>query len=82
MAVVTPLPSVGEVFFDLRGEGRSLRVSWHPEAGAVAVSFWRNDSCAASFRLAAQDLPRLLAALVQPLADQSSQPRGSETATA
>ncbi len=59
------LPTRGEVFLDARDDGRSLRVSAHPEDGVVVVSHWRGDRCVATFRLAAADV----AALVDALAD-------------
>jgi hypothetical protein len=54
-----PLPNPGEVFFDVRGEDRTLRVSHHPEAGVTVVSLWAGRSCRGSFRVATQDVPRL-----------------------
>jgi hypothetical protein len=59
----SPLPSTGEVFLDSRGGARALRVSWHPEAGLVVLSFWRGGTCAGSFRLPVEDVPDLIAAL-------------------
>mgnify|MGYP006955219463 CR=1 FL=1 len=43
-----------------RGGGRSLRVSWHQEAGLVVLSLWRDNACAGSFRLAAEEVPDLI----------------------
>jgi hypothetical protein len=51
------------VFLDARGEDRSLRVTWHPDAGLVVLSLWRGNVCAASFRLTAEEVPALIAAL-------------------
>jgi hypothetical protein len=79
MGEVTPLPSAGEVFFDLRDEGRSLRVSWHADAGTV-VSFWRDDTCVSSFWLSPEDVPRLITGLVQPLAKQAARTDNSASA--
>jgi hypothetical protein len=80
MGEVTPLPSAGDVFFDVRDEGRSLRVSWHAELGTVAVSFWRDDTCVSSFWLSPEDVPRLISGLVQPLVTQAA--RRGNTGTA
>lgn len=57
------LPTRGEVFLDARDDGRSLRVSAHPEAGVVVLSQWRGDRCVATFRLAAADVAALRSAL-------------------
>ncbi len=63
MRSVTPLPASGEVFVDERGSGRALRVSWHPEAGVVVLSVWRERECVSSFRLSADDVPVLVEVL-------------------
>jgi hypothetical protein len=55
-----PLPATGEVFLDARGGNRALRVSWHQEAELVVLSLWRDDVCAGSFRLAVDEVPRLI----------------------
>lgn len=51
------LPRSGEVFFDARGDGRALRLSWHPDADLVVLSLWNRGTCTATFRLAAAELP-------------------------
>jgi hypothetical protein len=56
------------VFIDARGGDRALRVTWHPEADVVVLSLWRDNVCAGSFRLRADDVPTLLAALTAGLA--------------
>jgi hypothetical protein len=60
MDAARPLPAVGSVFFDARGDDRALRVSWHPEADLVVLSVWRDNVCAASFRLAVEEVPELI----------------------
>ena len=60
MPSARPLPAVGEVFLDARGDGRALRVSWHPDAGVVVLSLWRGQVCAGSFRLATEEVPALV----------------------
>jgi hypothetical protein len=55
-----PLPAVGSIFLDARGDERALRVSWHPEADLVVLSLWRDNVCAASFRLAVDEVPGLI----------------------
>jgi hypothetical protein len=60
MTVARPLPSTGSIFLDARGGDRALRVSWHDEAGLVVLSLWRENVCAGSFRLAADEVPDLI----------------------
>ena len=59
----SPLPLTGEVFLDQRGDGRSLRVSWHPDADLVVLSLWRDGTCAGSFRLPMAEVPDLIEVL-------------------
>lgn len=60
----------GAVFLDPRGEDRSLRVTWHQESLLVVLSLWRDNVCAGTFRLAADEVPDLIALLRNGL-DQS-----------
>jgi hypothetical protein len=60
MRGATPLPASGEAFLDARGDGRALRVTWHPEADVVVLSLWRGRTCAGTFRLAVEDVPALV----------------------
>ena len=53
----------GAVFLDPRGEDRSLRVTWHQESQLVVLSLWRDNVCAGTFRLAADEVPDLIALL-------------------
>jgi hypothetical protein len=48
-------------FEDARG--RSLRTSWHPEAGLVVISLWEADRCIGTFRLPVADAPELMVLL-------------------
>ena len=64
-----------DVFLDERGAG--LRVSWHPERDLVVLSVWQDDSCAGTFRMSVQDVPRLsglLAAALGDWVDQAADP--------
>ena len=63
LAATPALPTQGEVFDDVRGEGRTMRVSWHGLDGVVVISMWRQSECTGSFRLPVSDLPDLLRAL-------------------
>jgi hypothetical protein len=60
MNAARPLPAVGSIFLDARGDERALRVSWHPEADLVVLSLWRDNVCAASFRLSVDEVPGLI----------------------
>jgi hypothetical protein len=62
MHAVRPLPELGSIFLDTRGD-RALRVTWHSEADLVVISLWRDDLCTASFRLAVDEVPELVAML-------------------
>jgi hypothetical protein len=58
-----PAPRAGEVFLDARGAGRTLRVSWHEEAGVVVLSLWRSGVCTGTFRLPVDEVPDLVEVL-------------------
>jgi hypothetical protein len=60
-----PMPRVGDVFDDVRDNGRTMRVSCHVERGAVVVSLWQGSLCRGSFRLAAGDLDRFISTLTE-----------------
>ena len=59
MGEVLPLPTVGEIFTDVRDGGRTMRVSVHADRDTVVVSLWAGGLCRGSFRLAADDAGRL-----------------------
>jgi len=58
-----PLQRTGEVFLDARSGSRALRVTWHHESEVVVLSLWRDNLCAATFRLAFDDVPALIEVL-------------------
>jgi hypothetical protein len=60
MSAARPLPELGSIFLDPRGSDRALRVSWHAETDLVVLSLWRDNVCAASFRLAVDEVPELI----------------------
>jgi hypothetical protein len=60
MSAARPLPELGSIFIDARGDDRALRVSWHSEAELVVLSLWRDNVCAASFRLSIDEVPELI----------------------
>jgi hypothetical protein len=63
MGEVLPMPAVGDVFADVRGDDRTMRVSYHQDRGVVVVSLWAGVVCRGSFRLAAGEVGRLAAVL-------------------
>jgi len=65
MGALLPFPKDSEVFADVRGEDRTMRVTRHDESGVVVVSMWIGKLCRASFRLPVDDLPRLVALFEQ-----------------
>ena len=58
-----PLPRLGEVFFDVRGESRSMRLSWYADTAVAVFSIWQGGTCTGTFRLPIADLPRMVEAL-------------------
>jgi hypothetical protein len=62
-SVPVPVPARGEVFADARGEGRTLRVTWHAEEQVVVLSVWKGNRCTSTFQLRAEELPSMLTAL-------------------
>jgi hypothetical protein len=58
-----PLPRAGEVFFDVRGESRTMRVSWYGDTGVAVFSIWNGGTCTGTFRLPIPELPRMIEAL-------------------
>jgi hypothetical protein len=55
-----PLPRLGEVFFDVRGSSRSMRLSWYADTGVAVFSIWQGGMCTGTFRLPIGDLPRMI----------------------
>ena len=79
-----PLPRLGEVYFDVRGESRSMRLSWYADTGVAVFSIWQGGTCTGTFRLPIADLPRMIEALqggphgdTRAAADPSDGPRGA-----
>src|SRR5580658_5839258 len=58
-----PLPRLGEVFFDVRGSSRSMRLSWYADTGISVFSIWQGGTCTGTFRLPREELPRLIESL-------------------
>src|SRR5215469_11926111 len=59
-ADAVPLPREGEVFFDVRGEARSMRLSWYADSKVAVFSIWQGNRCTGTFRLPFVDLTRMI----------------------
>ena len=59
------MPAFGDLFTDVRGGDRTMRVSYHDDRGVVVLSLWAGATCRASFRLAVGDVGNLIAVLSQ-----------------
>jgi hypothetical protein len=60
MGQVVPMPTTGDLFLDVRGEERTMRVSRHTERGLVVISLWTGTRCRASFQLSAAETARVI----------------------
>ena len=58
-----PLPRDGAVFFDVRGESRSMRLSWYADSAVAVFSIWQGNRCTGTFRLPFGDLVRMVETL-------------------
>ena len=58
-----PLPREGEVFFDVRGESRTMRLSWYADSSVAVFSIWQGNRCTGTFRLPFGDLVRMVETL-------------------
>src|ERR1700748_2527505 len=76
-----PLPRLGEIFFDVRGNSRSMRLSWYANTGVAVFSIWQGGTCTGTFRLPMDELSRMVNALGQGLDDGLLQATGGQGAT-
>jgi hypothetical protein len=58
-----PLPRLGEVFFDVRGDSRTMRLSWYADTDVAVFSIWHGGKCTGTFRLPMDDLSRMIEVL-------------------
>src|SRR5450432_1898199 len=72
-----PLPRLGEVFFDVRGSSRSMRLSWYANTGIAVFSIWQGGTCTGTFRLPMDDLSRLLDSLHRGISESQAGGLGS-----
>jgi len=77
---VIPLPRHGRWAWDLRGEGRGVRISAHVDVGVLNLSLWRGGTCVGTAQLLPGDVAKLAAGLTEGLAEIAAQPRAQETA--
>jgi hypothetical protein len=71
---VIPLPRHGQWAWDLRGEGRGVRVSAHADVGVLNVSLWREGTCVGTAQLLPADVAKLVSGLSEGLAEIAAQP--------
>jgi hypothetical protein len=70
---VIPLPRHGRWAWDLRGEGRGVRVSAHADEGLLNVSLWREGTCVGTAQLLPVDVAKLVSGLSEGLAEIAAQ---------
>ena len=75
-----PLPRLGEVFFDVRGSARSMRLSWYAETGVAVFSIWQAGTCTGTFRLPMGELERMIETLRRGPVGAGGRPAGCAAA--
>jgi hypothetical protein len=65
MGEVLPMPTIGDLFTDVRGGDRTMRVSYHGDRDVIVVSLWVGTWCRGSFRMAAGDVSKLISTLTE-----------------
>ena len=70
---VIPLPRHGQWAWDLRGEGRAVRVSAHADVGVLNVSLWREGTCVGTAQLLPADVAKLVSGLSEGLVEIAGQ---------
>lgn len=73
-----PLPRLGEVFFDVRGSSRTMRLSWYADTGVAVFSIWQGGMCTGTFRLPIDDLPRMIEVLQRGPHDNGRDPHSAD----
>jgi hypothetical protein len=72
---VVALPVHGHWVADVRGEGRSIRVSTHVEKGVIVLSLWRAATCVGTARLSPEDAAGVVAGMTDGLAAMAAHPQ-------
>lgn len=62
---------------DIRGEGRSLRITWHPTTSTVVFSHWNGSVCTASTPVSLAEASRVIDLLVGALRTAVSDASGT-----
>ena len=75
---VIPLPRHGQWAWDLRGEGRGVRISAHVDVGVLNLSLWRGGTCVGTAQLLPGDVAKLATGLTEGLAEIAAQSRTPE----
>ena len=70
---VIPLPRHGQWAWDLRGEGRGVRISAHVDVGLLNLSLWRGGTCVGTAQLLPADVAKLASGLTEGLAEIAAQ---------
>ena len=69
MGELITMPLAGSVALpDVRGEHRTLQVTWHGGERVVVLSTWRFGRCVATVRLSRQEVAALIGLLAEGLA--------------
>ena len=79
---VIPLPRHGQWVWDLRGDGRGIRVSAHADEGLLNFSLWKGGECVGTARLLPADVAKLVSGLSEGLAEVAAQRPGPLVAAA
>lgn len=74
MTAAPLLGRLGVWVLDRRGEGRGVRVTRHPELGAINLSVWRAGVCVGTVQLAPQEAAQLVGALSEQLGQLAQAP--------
>ncbi|TQN43606.1 hypothetical protein FHU33_3057 [Blastococcus colisei] len=70
---VIPLPRHGQWAWDLRREGRRVRISAHVDVGLLNLSLWRGGTCVGTAQLCPADVAKLANGLTEGLAEIATQ---------
>ena len=78
------MPRFGDVFVDIRGDDRTLRISQHPDQRVVVLSLWLGTTCRGTFRMSVDQIARFVAAFTEmgDAADASTTPERRDAAIA
>ncbi|SDE92587.1 hypothetical protein SAMN05660485_02141 [Blastococcus fimeti] len=71
---VIPLLRHGRWAWDLRGEGRGVRISTHVDVGLLNLSLWRDGTCVGTVQLRPAEVATLASGLTEGLAEIAAQP--------